>query len=431
MVNRAKGFRSEFAYACRWGLIFCLAQVFLCLLIAPHQGGLEKTYQRLIQWDSYHYIDIVERGYQLPEGTLTAEDVHANRANVGYFPGYPFFSKSAKLLFGTSNPISLLLVAQLFCFIFWTEIFLLMGFWGVPKRERLFCAFTIGVFPSAFFLVAGYSESLFMATLLGLILGTERWIILAGGRKVDSNWVLAAVSGFFLSATRLVGIPLAVYPVIRWVNEQQSYKMDRKWMRVILLSSFSILGGISFFLICQIWFGHWDVYLKLQQLGWGNKPNYLALFLPSSYIPKLFFEDTTTSVCRASNLFVLCLFIGLVWMKRSLKNTGKMHKSYLQMLRNPSNLFGDSRILGLFYAASSMFFISLSGKASYSMDSMVRYNFPVFVILVLMIVKSALPEVQQLLRQRWKRWLLISGYVLAIAVQVWMIRVFCKGGWVA
>jgi hypothetical protein len=79
-----------------------------------------------------------------------------------------------------------------------------------------------------------------------------------------------------------------------------------------------------------------------------------------------------------------------------------------------------------------MFFISISGKAAYSMDSMVRYNFPVFVMLVMIFMSSFSQEkIWEFSRSGWRRRFWILGYLLAAAVQVWMIRVFTKGGWVA
>jgi hypothetical protein len=172
------------------------------------------------------------------------------------------------------------------------------------------------------------------------------------------------------------------------------------------------LGGVLFFVWCQYQFGHWDLYLRLQRLGWGNEPNFIAIFDPRSYIPKLFFEDTTNSVCRASNLFLLALFF---WVFRA------------EWLRRPLQL---GKRIGLYFSATVMFFISLSGKANYNMDSMVRYNLPVFALLVLAIAQLYL-ERKSILNRWWIYAFWKWGYLLAIVVQLWMILLFTKGGWVA
>ena len=63
----------------------------------------------------------------------------------------------------------------------------------------------IVVHPGPFYLVVGYSESLFLLGLLGYFYWCEK-----AGRW---SWSLAARHGFGMTATRLVGLPAAVFPV--------------------------------------------------------------------------------------------------------------------------------------------------------------------------------------------------------------------------
>jgi hypothetical protein len=284
----------------------------------------------------------------------------------------------------------------------------MLSFMKISRRSIIFYGAFLGLFPSSFFMVAGYSESMFMAALLGLIFWTERWLNRSKAQRLDLNWALAALCGFILSGTRLVGIPLMLYPVIRWISQQRKIQFDRRSLRVVILSGVSGLGALAFFVWSQIQFGQWDIYLKLQRLGWGNEPNYLAVLYPSSYLPRLFFEDTTTSVCRISNLLMFILFF------RVIRNYNKVN-------------------WGVFYAAGSMFFVSLVGKANYNMDSMIRYNLPVFVLLMLQLIslRQNPTHVNQGLLCMIRKWAWILGCLLALAVQIWMIRVFTQGGWVA
>lgn len=442
--------------AIQWGTLICVAEVLLCLIIAPKQGGMKEAYLRLNQWDSVHYMDIVDHGYHVPSGILSASDVHSNRTNLAFFPAYPFLAIGVKKLFHLSTPFALLFTAQFFCWLFWIHIFLLLELWEINSDLIKKTAVAIGVFPSSFFLITGYSESIFMASLVGLIYWTEVWIKdeiqkseknFSRDRRPTSgiwreggwSWYGAGVSGFLLTSSRLVGIPLMVYPVLRWWGERlRDRKSGNKGNKrrgenrrsrsrsgatqAFLLSGVVGLGGVTFFGLCQLWYGHWDIYIRLQQLGWGNQPNYLALFNPLSYLPKLFFEDTTTSVCKLSNLFILVLFI-ILFLKEAVNN---------HTINNNSD--GMSARLGLYFSAASVFLISLSGKANYNMDSMVRYNLPVFVVLVLIAVQVA-GQGERLHRKGifsdWSRVIWILGCALALAVQCWMIRVFTKGGWVA
>src|SRR5262249_62426183 len=49
------------------------------------------------------------------------------------------------------------------------------------------------------------------------------------------------------------------------------------------LTFLASLGGVLFFAFCQLRYGHWDMYMINQRLGWGIEPDYLALFKPDIY----------------------------------------------------------------------------------------------------------------------------------------------------
>ena len=373
------------------------------MAIAPQVGGLKATYLRLNQWDSFHYMDIVNRGYQLPLGSLVANDVHSNRANVAYFPAYPLLCQLVQKVFKFSTPIALLVTSQFFCFLFWSELFLLFSVLGYPMQRAMRVALLLLIYPASFYLVAGYSESLFLASLLGLILGTEIWIKCSKFEPLI--FIATSLSGFLLSSSRLVGIPLVFYPFLRLFFYHQNFFSWKKWLDSGFLILLSSLGAALFFLGCKFQFGNWSTYFQLQRLGWGNEPNYFAFFNPSSYLPRFFFEDTVTSVCRVTNLVMLILF-------------GMSLKAVLMR---------ESKSGALYLSAFSLFFISLSAKANYNMDSMVRYNLPVFCLLVVVL---CILEIGTRFFSI-KRSHMIFGYLFMIALQLWLIRIFTKGGWVA
>src|SRR6185312_8164417 len=101
--------------------------------------------------------------------------------------------------------------------------------------------------------------------------------------------VLAAIHGIVMSATRIVGLPCALAPLIKrtWELGAAGLRNVRDWLpnygRAILLSGTAMLGGLGFFVYCQFRWGHWDIYMLTQQFGWGIEPDYLAIFKPSSY----------------------------------------------------------------------------------------------------------------------------------------------------
>lgn len=391
-------------WALGWATLFTGIQIGVSIALAPHQEGLKGAYQRLDQWDSAHYIEIIDHGYRVPQGRITAEDVHSSRANIAFFPAFPEFGSLLHRLTHLSSWASILLEAQFFCLLFWFQFFLLLVFWQIPPRLILAGAFSLALYPASFFLVFGYSESLFLSALIGLILWAE--ISFEGNSK--RSGILAAACGFVLSGTRLVGIPLFPYALMRGSPSNS--------VSALVISLATALGGALFFLWCQLQFGVWDIYIRLQQLGWGNYPDYWALFYPSTYLPHLFFEDTRTSVCRASNLFVLVVFGLLIHFE---------YRSGWKTIR---------KRLPLYFVSITLFFISVSGKAHASMDSMVRYNLPVIMIETLLMI-SILNENKNFLtffnQAGWKRRLVILGYAVALGFQIWMIHQITKGAWVA
>ncbi len=409
-------FKKETPWALSWGLLFCFSQIFICLVLAPKSDSFQSLYLKLNQWDSAHYAQIAEQGYHLPPGVLTAQDIHSGRANVTFFPGFPLASRITQVVFGVSTPLALLITAQCFCLLFWTQFFLLLRYWKKSRQLVLKTGLRVALYPGSFFMVVGYSESLFLASLMGLIYGTERWMDSHPKGKVNLNWLLASFSGFCLSMTRLVGMPLFIYPIIRSFSFSLKLKpkiYKKIQLGALFLSFFTALGGALFLIHCQLKFKQWDLYFKLGKIGWGNEPHYLSLLNPLSYLPRLFFEDTTISVCKISSLFILILFFFCYRVELIEKRGIKFR-------------------LGIYISAFFLFFIPLAGKIAHQLEGMVRYNLPVFILLVLA-VSNLGPLSETFFLKKWMthRGLRTAGLILSLVTQIWMILVFTRGGWVA
>jgi hypothetical protein len=405
-----------------------LAQIFFAMALAPTAGTLDEHYQivkgtgfsdsafasrylRLNNWDSFHYYDIAERGYQLPVGTLVPDDVHSNRANVAFFPAYPIAARALKIAFGIPVAWGLLLVSQAFAVLFWFYLLLILRESGLDSRRALVFASAIAIYPASFFLVMGYSESMFLAALLGFVYFTQK----------NLGWgmgILAASHGFILTATRLVGVPLVVFSLVdAWGKRRGEAFKPRIAAPAILIAIGAFLGVVSFALWCQLEFGEWSLYLRLQMLGWGNKPDYLAVFNPLNYIPRFFFEHTVDSI----NRFAVTWCAGVLgWVAlRDWKSSGKA---------------GILQRLGLYFLAFALFYIPLAGKAHYSMDSMLRYGLPVFVIEVILtaaVRPGLFDRFRHPAKNRSTQILGTIGALLLIAIQVWLASRFLRGKWVA
>jgi hypothetical protein len=398
--------RSGWLAPARLALAFTLGQVAFALALAPASGDLKGRYLRLIQWDAFHYLDIVERGYRIPVGMVSREDVHEGRANAGFFPGFPLAAKAVGAVSGLRPDVAALLVAQLAAFAFWFYLLAFLADAGVAAGPALRSALLVALQPACFFLVAGYSESLFCAAMMGLVYWTERWVRRGGVGPA----ALLVVHGVVLSSARLVGIPLAVYPLARALLARQR---GPRLAGALAMSAAASLGGLAFFAYCQWKFGEWNLYLRLQHLGWGNEPDFLALFKPWLWVPRLFFEDTNLSATRASVAFTFAVFVWVL--ARDLLTSRKW--------RARAALYG---------IAFAQFFVALSGKASYQLDSMIRYVFPVFALTVVAGAWAvAADSVVLWPRGTWTRRLAWGACALAGATEVWMLFRYLRGGWVA
>src|SRR4029453_3273517 len=115
----------------------------------------------------------------------------------------------------------------------------------VARSVQIFATILILANPAAFFLVAAYSESLFLMALLGFIYWSA-----AEGRTAK---VLAAVHRGGMSATRIIGIVCAAFPLVRSAFQTgcRGLLKPGKWLRenqaAVGLTFVAACGGIAFF----------------------------------------------------------------------------------------------------------------------------------------------------------------------------------------
>jgi hypothetical protein len=421
--------------------LICVWQILFALLLAPNGARSENSpqpegfvaklaakYDRLNEWDSDHYTRIIDQGYSMPEGRAwIRDDIHSGAANVMFFPGYPLASRYFKEATGIPTRVSMLIVSQLACWIFWVYVLLILLNAGVSRRGLQVSLFLILIHPAAFYLVMGYTESTFLAALLGFIYWSDRLAEKSTGRGV----IITAAQAFVMGITRIVSFAAAPYPMIAAITHRHTDLKQilasklRNYFIPIALGAFAILGTALYFNFLNRRFGDWTLYFKLEEIGWGNHREWLAVINPLSYIPRFFFEDTRSSINRLSNLSVVMFFYYL-W-KQEKRRTDSIKR------------------IGLYFTAFFLYYIPITGKAAAEMDSMVRYNFPSTILLALclgMILSQQEAVSQPLLKNIWSnifrdpktqkiRWGLAFGAFVVFAIQVSNIYRFLRGGWIA
>lgn len=389
-----------------------LTQLFVAVVLIAPEGPLAYRYSTLVQHDSYWFANIVDRGY----GTIVPPIDHKlmEVSNVAFFPAYPAI---AGLLHraGLNTSNALLVTAQLAAWGFWSYFLLFCDRWNLSPVLQFFGVTAIVAHPTAFFLVAGYSESLFLMGLFGFMYWSS-----SQGRLAK---VLAGVHGIGMSATRIVGLPCAAYPVVRavftkgWASLRDARQWFRQYAIPVLLMAVATLGTISFFLYCQVRWGRWDLYMATQEAGWAIFPDYLAIFKSASYrwlVPPL--NDPTQWSQMTMTLGALCfVIVGLC--------------ELIPAVRRQTSW--QSRI-GFYFLAFVTYYIAVSGVASVQMESMLRYQFCAHALIVLALLHFLAQFRTPPILARASGMATVALLSAAgLSLQGWWVWNFTRGDWVA
>jgi hypothetical protein len=394
-------------------LFVTLAQLAIAVGLLAPEGPLWYRYSTLNQHDSYWFMNIVDRGYQTIVPPINHKVMEVS--NVAFFPAYPAIAGLLRhgLHFDTGN--ALLITAQAAAFGFWSYFFLFCERWALSPKLQILGALSILAHPAAFFLIAGYSESLFLMALLGFIY----W----SGAEGRSAKVWAALHGILMSATRIVGIPCAMIPAVQSVftkglgDVRKPIALIRRHLPAITLSILAMFGALFFFIYGQVRWGHWNIYMLTQSAGWGIVPDYFAVFKPSSYrwlVPAL--NNPTEASQLAMTLGgLLFLAVGIC--------------EFLPAVRRATSW---QQRTGFYFAAAIIYYISVSGVACVEMESMLRYEFCVHALIVLAFLHFLRQfRVPPVLVRAFGTAAVVLGCAAGLSIQGWYVWNFTRGNWVA
>ena len=395
------------------GLFCALAQVALAIFLLAPEGPVSSRYSSLIQHDSYWFMNIVDRGYETTVPPIDHKVMEVS--NVAFFPAYPALASVLRYVLRFDSENALLITAQMAAWGFWTYFFLLCGQLSLSPTLQVLGAMAVFAHPAAFFLVAGYSESLFLMALLGFIYWST-----SDSRRAG---IWAAVHGIGMSATRIVGIPCAAFPVVRsfFAGGWQALRAPISWLRqnarAVGLMIAATMGAVFFFAYCQVRWGRWDLYMLTQGAGWGIVPDYLALFKLSSYqwmVPAL---NVPIEASQMSVTIGALMLLGVA--------VCEVITPFRKRIDWPARA-------GIYFCAFALFYVSMSGVACASMESMLRYEFCFHALIVLALLSF--------LHQFSPPPIFVRAFGMAavalicaagLSLQGWYVWNFTRGYWVA
>ncbi|MEK6578231.1 MAG: hypothetical protein AABZ55_03310, partial [Bdellovibrionota bacterium] len=228
-------------------------------------------------------------------------------------------------------------------------------------------------------------------------------------------FLLAALHGIAMTATRFVGFPLVAYPLfIALLKFPRIRESIPRFAQAVLLSTVSLAGVLSFFAYCHWVWGKWDLHFEALRVGWVVSPG-IEKFLTLEYYKFAFFSGDL-----ADNIGRVCTWVAFYF---SLRFCVRAWKS-------PSlGAFPKSLTYFAFFYLCEMIVVS------HGVRSMVRYLLPVYVVLFPVVGR----EIQQMLDDGRKMEILTPAKIILVialvlllqALQAEFINRYAAASWVA
>jgi hypothetical protein len=256
----------------------------------------------LCKWDCGWYESIARQGYLSPIPPLFQ---NSEASNVAFFPAYPFISRAIGNLLQIPYTSALPLTSILCAILVSISVARLLR---EETRLSRFVRYAILVaYPAAFYLFVSYSESLYLAAMLG---GTS--LLLFDRKPGKLGFLVLAVAGIILGGTRLTGF---VIPSLLLAAEALLFFRNRRDAEP---SSAFFLGGAiagsgAFFAYCAFRFGYWNLYFWQVSLGWYKEFSplkALQLLFEPKYGPSLNYDCLQTQ-SRSLSWMVIATLAGV------------------------------------------------------------------------------------------------------------------------
>jgi hypothetical protein len=231
--------------------------------IPPVNGGwrglLVGVWQR---WDTLWYMLIAREGYSLEDTRIFSP------------PLYPWLMRLVGGTLGGGGSALLvggLIVSNLACLAFFSYLYALVAReWSAPLARR--CVVYVAIFPTAFFLLAAYSESLFLLCVVAAFYHARL------GRPGRRRWIVACLWASLAPLARLPGIvlvvPLGVEFACQWRSLQRT-ELRLAWWDAWPLC-LPVLGGLAYPLYVRFVVGADSLWAPY----WVHRARFVGRFAP-------------------------------------------------------------------------------------------------------------------------------------------------------
>ncbi|WP_433057392.1 mannosyltransferase family protein [Dactylosporangium sp. CS-033363] len=225
----------------------------------------DKIRDRLLAWDGGHFVRVAEEDY--PAGYTYDGEGHLTGNGLAFFPGYPMTVRLVHLVtrldYGTAAiTVSWLagaVAAVLLC---------ALGTRLYDERVGLSLTALFCLQPMSMALSMGYSEALFTALVVGMLLFAHR-----------GDWLLAGAFGLAAGLTRPTGaaaaIALAVAAGMAIYRDRKSTESTPAGIWKPILGAAVALAGVPAYLLwVGLRVGDLGAWFDIQTAGWGTTFDY-------------------------------------------------------------------------------------------------------------------------------------------------------------
>jgi len=219
----------------------CLTVLYTVPGFSTLSRPLHVLWQSWHHWDTGNFLVVALHGYVLPHQTA-------------FFPFYPILERCVMLLTGDPFTAGLIIsgVADLLALV----VLYRLVEEDFDKERAYRAALYLSLFPTALFLAAAYSESLF------LCLSLFSFYHMRHGR-----WWLAGLLGLLATLTRSAGLILFVPFCFEYLRQRH---FDLRAVRLDILGSLAIPAGLGLFsLYCYLQF-HDPLAFSHAEAFWGR-----------------------------------------------------------------------------------------------------------------------------------------------------------------
>jgi len=236
--------------------------VFAVTVIAGQQlgPGLRGILQIWNYWDAPHYLDLAVLGYRSVDPGVQMIDGY-QRAYPGDLPLYIVFFPLFPWLAGAVNallhePLVSAFIVSTVASLFVAPLLYRLVRADEGRRVALLAAWFLLIFPTAYFLHIGYTESLFLALVLGSFLAAR-----------NDRWWLAGLLGGLAALTRVNGLvlipALAADAWLAW-DADPAHRLRAEWLAIGLVA----VGFAGYLALNLVVYGDAFAFLQIQREHW-------------------------------------------------------------------------------------------------------------------------------------------------------------------